>query len=207
MDQLLFCGYEFASAFVPGLIAFLVMLNKWGKRDGWKNVSSIALTVVLIIYITGVYHFTGAGTLYEGMRYGFDGTLEYNVIPFSKNIDIVGYALNILLFIPLGILLPIMNERNKRFKALIIGAIGFSVMIELSQILNHRATDIDDILLNTLGAVLGYGMYKIIYGITYDKLKYKTIPGAIICTIVIATFIGRFFIYNDMGLARIMYGF
>ena len=50
-------------------------------------------------------------------------------------------------------------------------------------------------------------MYKIIYGITYDKLKYKTIPGAIICTIVIATFIGRFFIYNDMGLARIMYGF
>lgn len=207
MDQLIFCGYEFASAFVPGLIVFLVMLNKWGKRDGWKNVSSIALTVGLIIYIAGVYHFTGAGTLYEGMRYGFDGTLEYNVIPFSKNIDIVGYALNILLFIPLGILLPIMNERNKRFKALIIWAIGFAVMIELSQILNHRATDIDDILLNTLGAVLGYCMYKIIYGITYDKLKYKTIPGAIICTIVIATFIGRFFIYNDMGLARIMYGF
>ena len=207
MDQLIFCGYEFASAFVPGLIVFLVMLNKRGKRDGWKNISAIALSVVLIVYITGVYHFTGAGTLYEGMRYGFDGTLEYNVIPFSKNIDIVGYALNILLFIPLGILLPIMNERNKRFKALIIWAIGFAVMIELSQILNHRATDIDDILLNTLGAVLGYGMYKIIYGITYDKLKYKTIPGAIICTIVIATFIGRFFIYNDMGLARIMYGF
>ena len=207
MDQLIFCGYEFASAFVPGLIVFLVMLNKRGKRDGWKNIRAIALSVVLIVYITGVYHFTGAGTLYEGMRYGFDGTLEYNVIPFSKNIDIVGYALNILLFIPLGILLPIMNERNKRFKALIIWAIGFSVMIELSQILNHRATDIDDILFNTLGAVLGYGMYKIIYGITYDKLKYKTIPGAIICTIVIATFIGRFFIYNDMGLARIMYGF
>ena len=207
MDQLIFCGYEFASAFVPGLIVFLVMLNKRGKRDGWKNIRAIALSVVLIVYITGVYHFTGAGTLYEGMRYGFDGTLEYNVIPFSKNIDIVGYALNILLFISLGILLPIMNERNKRFKALIIWAIGFSVMIELSQILNHRATDIDDILFNTLGAVLGYGMYKIIYGITYDKLKYKTIPGAIICTIVIATFIGRFFIYNDMGLARIMYGF
>ena len=207
MDQLIFYGYEFASAFVPGLIVFLVMLNKRGKRDSWKNISSIALSVVLIVYIIGVYHFTGAGTLYEGMRYGFDGTLEYNVIPFSKNIDIVGYALNILLFIPLGILLPIMNERNKRFKALIIWAIGFSVMIELSQILNHRATDIDDILLNTLGAVLGYGMYKIIYGITYDKLKYKTIPSAIICTIVIATFIGRFFIYNDMGLARIMYGF
>ena len=25
MDQLIFCGYEFASAFVPGLIVFLVM--------------------------------------------------------------------------------------------------------------------------------------------------------------------------------------
>ena len=207
MDQLLFCGYEFASALVPGLIVFLVMLNKWGKRDGWKNVSSIALTVVLIIYITGVYHFTGVGTLYEGIRYGFDGTLEYNIIPFSKNIDVVEYALNVLLFVPLGIFMPIMNERNKKLKALIIWAIGFSVMIEISQVLNHRATDIDDILFNTLGAVLGYGMYIIIYGITYDKLKCKTIPGAIICTIFVATFIGRFFLYNDMGLARIIYGF
>lgn len=207
MDQLIFCGYEFASAFVPGLIVFLVMLNKRGKRDGWNNIRAIALSVVLIVYITGIYHFTGAGTLYEGMRYGFDGTLEYNVIPFSKNIDIVGYALNILLFIPLGILLPIMNERNKRFKALIIWAIGFSVMIELSQILNHRATDIDDLLLNILGAAIGYGVYYIFNKVTSVKLKCIIVPNTIICAIVVSTFLGRFLLYNDMGLARILYDF
>ncbi|MED1407146.1 VanZ family protein, partial [Bacillus mycoides] len=35
--------------------------------------------------------------------------------------------------------------------------------IELNQLLNNRITDIDDLFTNTLGAIIGYVLYKVLY--------------------------------------------
>jgi len=69
---------------------------------------------------------------------------------------------NIMLFIPLGLILPLKFKRINKFgKAVFVGFI-FSVFIELTQLLMpYRQTDIDDIILNTLGTGLGYGIYKL----------------------------------------------
>lgn len=64
---------------------------------------------------------------------------------------------NILLFVPIGVLLPVATEWRR--KTLIVGC-GFSVLIELIQLITQRGClDPDDIILNSLGCLIGYGLY------------------------------------------------
>lgn len=70
-------------------------------------------------------------------------------------------ALNMLLFVPLGILLPLLWRSCRLYKTVAIG-FSLSLLIELSQLFNYRATDIDDLLMNTLGTLLGYLLYTLL---------------------------------------------
>ena len=71
---------------------------------------------------------------------------------------------NILLFIPLGILLPLLSKRMS-LRRLLITAFLFSLMIETTQFISsyfgvYRYADIDDIILNTSGACIGFVMIR-----------------------------------------------
>lgn len=48
-----------------------------------------------------------------------------------------------------------------------------SLIIEIFQLLNVRATDIDDLLMNTLGAVIGFIIYSLLLKKFTSKLKLK----------------------------------
>lgn len=70
---------------------------------------------------------------------------------------------NIAAFVPLGILLPMVFRSRWSLALVAIGAVGLSAAIELGQLVisawlgfAYRSTDIDDVILNTLGAALGY---------------------------------------------------
>lgn len=70
---------------------------------------------------------------------------------------------NIAAFIPFGILLPMIVRTRWSFAFVAIAALGLSAAIELGQLAisvwlgyAYRSTDIDDIILNTLGALVGY---------------------------------------------------
>jgi glycopeptide antibiotics resistance protein len=68
---------------------------------------------------------------------------------------------NIVLFIPLGILLPFASKRFHSLKRILVFAFCISLSIEVIQFFsrflgNFRVVDIDDILLNTLGAFIGF---------------------------------------------------
>ena len=71
---------------------------------------------------------------------------------------------NILIFVPFGFLIP-MSSKNKitrNFFVVTLLAIMFSGAIEVVQILTKvGAFDIDDIILNTAGAITGYIVYAI----------------------------------------------
>ena len=70
--------------------------------------------------------------------------------------------LNIVLFVPMGYLLPFRLRQPKLWNVLAIGA-AISLLIETVQLLTHLGWfDVDDIFLNTLGALIGYGLYKAI---------------------------------------------
>lgn len=98
---------------------------------------------------------------------------SYNVVPFAeihrylKYRSVLGARLvilnlggNILGFVPFGILLPILNPQVGRFFAVTGRCFGLSLLIELTQLLTHVGCfDVDDILMNTLGGCLGYGLW------------------------------------------------
>lgn len=67
---------------------------------------------------------------------------------------------NTAMFLPLGIVWPaLFPGLNTHGKVLAAGA-GFSLLIELMQLpFFDRVTDIDDLILNTLGYLLGYGIF------------------------------------------------
>lgn len=69
---------------------------------------------------------------------------------------------NIAIFIPYGLLLPIVWERGKSFFSSLLSALLFIMGVELIQMwTNFGAFDVDDIVLNLLGTVLGYFIYWI----------------------------------------------
>lgn len=71
---------------------------------------------------------------------------------------IINFIGNMAVFIPIGLFPALLFRKAKWYRSALIGC-GFSVFIEVSQYFVMRQTDIDDVILNTLGALWGYGLY------------------------------------------------
>ena len=73
---------------------------------------------------------------------------------------------NILLFKPLGFCIPLFfNKKNKLSKVILYGFTA-SLIIEVLQLFTpYNITDIDDIIFNTFGTVIGFIIFNIIYTI------------------------------------------
>lgn len=100
-----------------------------------------------------------------------------NIIPFATIIDyisrlvsneinagivIINFATNLLLFAPMGFFIPMLySDRIKNIKQFAILMIIITLIVEVLQFITFRgSTDIDDIILNTLGAVIVYIIMK-----------------------------------------------
>lgn len=67
--------------------------------------------------------------------------------------------LNLLMFVPLGLLLPIVFTKLRCFWKTVLCCFLATLLIETLQYFIGRSTDIDDILMNTFGGILGYWLY------------------------------------------------
>ncbi len=78
---------------------------------------------------------------------------------------------NVVLFVPLGFFLPLLNTRYLRFTMTATGGLLVSVGIELVQLalllmlIRRRSVDVDDVILNVTGACLGYLVWRGAYAI------------------------------------------
>jgi glycopeptide antibiotics resistance protein len=78
---------------------------------------------------------------------------------------------NFVMLLPLGIYIPLLFPRLSVFFKVFIVCLLVSVSIELMQLItSYRSTDIDDVILNTSGAVIGYVIYKMIRGMSGRQL-------------------------------------
>lgn len=67
---------------------------------------------------------------------------------------------NVVVFIPFGFLLPYIQPQSRRFMVLLLNAFLFVLGIEVFQLFSaFGAFDVDDILLNCAGAVMGWVAY------------------------------------------------
>lgn len=95
-----------------------------------------------------------------------------NVVPFRSIIfdiqrgglllllNVIG---NIIAFMPVGLLVPQLSARRRGWLTVALSALVLSGSIEVLQgTLTRRVSDIDDVLLNVFGALLGYGLFLVI---------------------------------------------
>ena len=75
---------------------------------------------------------------------------------------LINLAGNVFLFVPLGFLVPLTAQKRSRFGVTVGVAAVLSAGIETVQYFIGRSADIDDLLLNVFGAVVGFGLYAIL---------------------------------------------
>ena len=116
--------------------------------------------LALLIYLLFFAEYYGRGT---------ETGYRVNLIPlreirrFLDNRDILGrwpvflnvYG-NVLLFVPFGAILPVLNRRYRSFPVTLLCGILLSAAVEIIQYVSRRGScDVDDVLLNTLGCAAG----------------------------------------------------
>ena len=75
---------------------------------------------------------------------------------------VINLAGNVLIFAPLGILPPLLWKRWRHLWAVVPLSAGVSCLIEFLQLFLGRSVDVDDVILNTLGGLLGYLLFCLI---------------------------------------------
>ena len=100
-----------------------------------------------------------------------------HILRFATRRDMLLNLLgNVFLFLPSGIVYPLLYPRLRRWwKTLGAGAL-LSLCLELCQLpFFERATDVDDLLLNTLGCALGYGIWALSRAIANHRNRQKKV--------------------------------
>lgn len=156
------------------LIIRATILKIKNQKVNWYHESSLFIFVIFIVGLasqTIIPKFEFGITGFNIVKSGIHDT---NLIPFKVlfetynevfvngyiNYFLINFLGNIMLFIPFGIFIPLLWRVSIK-KVILIGFCS-SLFIEVSQLLLTRGTDVDDLILNTIGVVLGVVLYRIL---------------------------------------------
>lgn len=83
-----------------------------------------------------------------------------------------------LMFVPFGLLLPMVFPRLRACWKTLLAALGITVLIEVLQYFTGRSADIDDVIMNVLGAVMGYGLFALLNKALQSRKWWQNMLGA-----------------------------
>ena len=171
---------------VPILLILITMIIEIKKskdiqekikiRNFWLKILFIIylLLLITILFLNNEYRMRG----YEDINtFSKEHCETSNIIPFATIIDyiskllsnnistsivIINFATNLLLFAPMGFFIPILfKNKIKNIKQFGIIIIVITMFVEILQFMTYRgSTDVDDIILNTIGAIIVYMLMK-----------------------------------------------
>ena len=166
-------GIELFSAAVILLPIFLIL-----HRVRFRKLSVTASSFLLALYFAGLYFSTGLPTV---LFLRFDPS--FCLVP---GFDIRNSLLNILLFLPLGFLVPIFCQQFRNFKSAFLLSLFCSLFIELFQIFTYRLSDINDLITNILGTVLGYLLARPLFRKVTKLPQLSPMDLCLICSVMAA---------------------
>lgn len=158
------------------LIIRFLMLRKTSRKF---NLYHEITLLIFVIFIVGLASQTVIPKIELGINGNINilknGTHGINLLPLkvlfetyrevfiNLNINylIINFLGNIIMFMPIGFFIPLLWEIPDK-KIIIVGFL-FSLFIEVCQLFLNRGTDVDDLILNTLGTILGLLVYKFLY--------------------------------------------
>lgn len=180
------------------LIGYFLVYKKILKGTKTIKKSQILLYSIFLCYVVVVI-----GATFLGRTPSESNNVKMNLNLFSSyveayhdigvvllnNVLLRNLILNIMLFIPLGFLLPMCSEKLKKMYIIVPIGLLATLTIEFTQHFNgYGIFEIDDAFNNTMGTLLGYCIFMIFYRLK-NKENWKKIIGY---TIPIITTIGVF---------------
>lgn len=183
LDEML--PWTFASFFIYIIIrAICIRKNtidiKWAKEI-WMCIFVVYMVSLLSQTIIPSFSFyrDDLSGRYLFRIYTENSNASVNLIPFhtiseflftsNGNVDswgsfsVLNIMANMFFFMPFGFLLPILWEKCRSLKVVFILGFIFTFLVEFIQYFIGRSSDIDDIILNVISIVIGYGIYHITY--------------------------------------------
>lgn len=171
--------------FVFTLIWLAIRAGVWYKQKhiDWKREAVLLLMYINLAVIIRFVFFPMDKVDGQVQPLIFDIATVYpfrvNLVPLVNLFDydnkrdlLLNVIGNAAMFIPSGIVLPIIYKRLDSFIKVILAGGGISLCIEMMQLpFSVRASDIDDWILNTAGVMLGYGIYALVRCLKRTKRK------------------------------------
>ncbi|MBY0755956.1 VanZ family protein [Clostridium sardiniense] len=178
---------------IPFIIILNILFFKMQKRSNLKfSTKRVIWNTLFAIYILLVMSVTIFPIIINTQR-TIDVSATINLVPFKETINsfnslldsfstlfaiklfLVNVLGNILLFTPLGFLLPIVNPNINNIKPIFKISLIATISIELIQFITSlsggfRVTDIDDVILNILGGLFGFLIFTLFSKVKLFKL-------------------------------------
>lgn len=145
------------------------------KRIDWKREAQLLLVYICIVVVVR-FTFCPFGKVdgkIQPLLFDKDQILPFwlNFKPFVYWFDyptmkeaLLNLIGNTTMFIPLGIVWPSVFKKLNTHSKIIAAGVGVTLTIEILQLpFFGRATDIDDLILNSAGYLMGYGIYLLVH--------------------------------------------
>ena len=154
------------------------------------------INLSFIIYIMSIFYIV----TFQDMNYGTSNYIPFKEITryeFGSELFLKNVIGNVLMFTPLGFFISYYLKSRKIYIPILLTTI-FSSVIEYTQNKIGRTFDIDDIILNVIGGIIGYNLYK--FAKFLPEFTRKTWFLNTICIIIVITFI--LYLLNIYGITN-----
>ncbi|MDO5538741.1 MAG: VanZ family protein [Eubacteriales bacterium] len=134
-----------------------------------QGISVVLFVLYLILMIYFLFFAESLGRSYSEREYAYNLEAFREIGRFWTYREELGFwavflnlAGNVLCFVPFGAILPVLSSRARNFFLITLLSFEFSLMVECVQlILKVGSFDVDDLILNTLGGILGFLMFTV----------------------------------------------
>lgn len=144
-----------------------------GLKKKYKRQISIMAWILFLIYMAGMIYFLFVSDAFN--RKAVPDVYRYNLVPFREisrcfyclthnnlRYFLINFCMNIVAFVPFGAVLPVIQERSRKWYVLLYQSVIIIIMVELLQLLSKVGIfDVDDMILNISGSMAGYIIFRI----------------------------------------------
>jgi D-alanyl-D-alanine carboxypeptidase len=152
----------------------------------------LVLYVLYIFFILKITVFRGSASGVHGVNFIPMSTIaEYlqSILHGNRIVGIYNIFGNIFVFLPLGYITSLLFPKMRKSSRILVFVVAFSLTIEVSQfICASGASDIDDVILNVLGGLIGYWTYGFITKL-FKQNKYKVYISVLMIAIINLSFL------------------
>lgn len=137
----------------------------------------ILFVAYLVMLVYFLFFSEGFGRTENTAEYRYNLELFKEITRFTRYRDILGWKAffinvfgNVLAFMPLGFFIPALGNLRKNGLLVVLICFSLSLLVEVIQLVYKLGCfDVDDLLLNTLGGLLGYMVCLLLHKITEKR--------------------------------------